>query len=321
MTFIDFIQHNAVAFYGVVGLIALMVGSFLNVVIHRLPIMMEREWRAGLAELDNEILADDPHFSVSSLNTATAAGPATTETSTSGSSLPANGTEETFNLAVPRSRCPTCGTEIKSWQNIPLISYLFLGGKCGKCRSNISIRYPLVELVTMLLSLIVAWHFGPTPQAILGIIVTWFLVAMSMIDFDTQLLPDSLTLPLMWIGLIAALLPIFTDLRSAVIGAACGYMILWTIYQLFKIITGKEGMGFGDFKLLAALGALLGWQALPSIILLSSLVGAIVGLSLIAITGRDKNIPIPFGPYLAAAGWIAMLWGESLTNWYYGVLA
>ena len=266
MTFIDLIQYNAVAFYGVVGFIALMVGSFLNVVIYRLPIMMEREWRAGLAELDAEALDDEQHLSVPTLSTATAVGPTTSEAP--GDVQPTVSSEEAFNLAVPRSRCPSCDTEIKSWQNIPVISYLFLGGKCGNCKSKISIRYPLVELTTMLLSLAVAWHFGPTPQAILGIIVTWFLVAMSMIDFDTQLLPDSLTLPLMWIGLLAALLPVFTDLRSAVIGAACGYMILWTIYHLFKIITGKEGMGFGDFKLLAALGALLGWQSLPSIICL-----------------------------------------------------
>ena len=295
MTFIDFFHHNAVAYYGVVGFIALMVGSFLNVVIHRLPIMMEREWRAGLAELDAEALTEEHEARRQS--------------------------PESFNLAVPRSRCPSCNSEIKAWQNIPIVSYLFLGGKCSSCKTKISMRYPLIEFFTMLLSLVVAWHFGPTPQAILGIVVTWFLIAMSMIDFDTQLLPDSLTLPLMWIGLLVALIPVFTDLRSAVIGAATGYMVLWSIYQFFKIVTGKEGMGFGDFKLLAALGALLGWQALPSIILLSSLVGAVVGLSLIAFTGRDKDIPIPFGPYLAAAGWIAMLWGDSLTNWYYGILA
>ena len=165
--------------------------------------------------------------------------------------------------------------------------------------------------------LVVALILGPTPAALLGIVVTWFLVAMSMIDFDHQLLPDSMTLPLMWIGLLAALVPVFADIRSAVLGAALGYMVLWSIYQLFKLITGKEGMGYGDFKLLAALGALLGWQALPVIILLSSLVGAIVGLTIIAITRRDKNIPIPFGPYLAAAGWLAMLWGDDLGNWYY----
>jgi leader peptidase (prepilin peptidase)/N-methyltransferase len=173
----------------------------------------------------------------------------------------------------------------------------------------------------MALSLIVAWRLGPGVATILGIVVTWFLVAMSMIDFDHQLLPDSMTLPLMWIGLLAAMVPVFADLKSAVIGAALGYMILWSIYQLFKLITGKEGMGFGDFKLLAALGALLGWQSLPVIILLSSAVGAIVGLALIAISKRDKNIPIPFGPYLAAAGWLAMLWGDDLSNWYYNFLA
>jgi leader peptidase (prepilin peptidase)/N-methyltransferase len=172
----------------------------------------------------------------------------------------------------------------------------------------------------MLLSLIVAWQLGPTPQAALGIVVTWFFVAMTMIDVDHQLLPDSLTLPLMWIGLLAALVPVFTDLQSAVIGAAAGYMVLWLVYQLFRIVTGKEGMGYGDFKLLAAIGALLGWQALPVVILLSSLVGAVVGLAIIALTGRDRNIPIPFGPYLAAAGWIAMLWGDALSSWYYGLL-
>ena len=323
MTLIDLMQHNAVVFYGVVGFIALMVGSFLNVVIHRLPIMMEREWKAGLAELDAEAIIFEQEQSATAFNTAAAGGITTTdnENLTVGGSSTTDATAETFNLAVPRSRCPTCDSEISSWQNVPIASYLILGGKCGNCKTKISLRYPLVEFFTMLLSLIVAWHFGPTPAAVLGIIVTWFLISMSMIDFDTQLLPDSLTLPLMWIGLLAALLPVFTDLRSAVIGAAAGYMTLWTIYQLFKIITGKEGMGYGDFKLLAALGALLGWQTLPAIILLSSLVGAVVGLSLIALTGRDKDIPIPFGPYLAAAGWIAMLWGESLTNWYYGILA
>jgi len=263
---------NPVFFYVTVAIVSLLVGSFLNVVIHRLPIMMERAWREGLEELQEQP-SDSPN-------------------------------SEAFNLAVPRSRCPSCDHAISAWQNIPIVSYLLLSGKCKNCRTPISIRYPLVELVTMVLSLIVAWQFGPSTQAILGIITTWFLVAMTMIDFDHQLLPDSLTLPLMWIGLLAALIPVFSDLRSAVIGAAAGYLVLWSVYQLFKILTGKEGMGYGDFKLLAALGALLGWQSLPVIILLSSLVGAVVGIAIIVITGRDKNIPIPFGPYLAAAGWI-----------------
>lgn len=300
MNLVDALQDNAVIYYGVVAYISLMVGSFLNVVIHRLPIMMERGWRDGVVDY----LADQQPDKDNTLSL---------EFRTE---LP----PEPFNIAVPQSRCPQCGHAIKAWQNIPVISYLILRGKCSGCKTSISVRYPAIELITMLMSLIVAWHFGATPQAFLGIIVTWFLIGMSMIDVDHQLLPDSMTLPLMWIGLLAALIPVFADLQSAIIGAAMGYMILWSIYQLFKLVTGKEGMGFGDFKLLAALGALLGWQALPVIILLSSLVGAIVGVTLIAITGRDKNIPIPFGPYLAAAGWLAMLWGNDLSGWYYSTL-
>lgn len=318
MTILDALQHNAVLFYGVVAFVSLMVGSFLNVVIHRLPIMMERSWRAGIEEFENE--QNPTNLEVGTLATTNGMDDAMPN-AIPGPQISSDSNSEQFNLAVPRSQCPSCGSEIKSWQNIPVVSYLMLRGKCANCKTAISARYPIVEFATMLLSLLVAWQLGPTPQAALGIVVTWFLVSMSMIDIDHQLLPDSLTLPLMWIGLLAALAPVFTDLRSAVIGAAAGYMILWTIYQLFRIITGKEGMGFGDFKLLAAIGALLGWQALPVVILLSSLVGAVVGVTIIALTGRDKNIPIPFGPYLAAAGWIAMLWGESLSNWYYSFLA
>lgn len=309
MLIFELFQYNALAFYGVVALVSLMVGSFLNVVIHRLPIMMERAWREGMEEFaasDNEsssLPADAPELAEN------AADESVTKPE-----------PEPFNLAVPRSRCPACGSEIKAWQNIPVVSYLLLRGKCANCQNPISVRYPIVEFMTMVFSLIVAWQLGPTPQAALGIVVTWFFVSMTMIDIDHQLLPDSLTLPLMWIGLLAALVPVFTDLQSAVVGAAAGYMVLWLVYQLFRIVTGKEGMGYGDFKLLAAIGALLGWQALPVVILLSSLVGAVVGIALIAVTGRDKNIPIPFGPYLAAAGWIAMLWGESLSQWYYGLL-
>jgi leader peptidase (prepilin peptidase)/N-methyltransferase len=293
MSLLDTLQYNAWAFYGVVGFVSLMVGSFLNVVIYRLPVMMERDWRESLQEMS---LTGSDEVSE------TAAG-------------------EPFNLAVPRSRCPSCGSEIKAWQNIPVLSYLLLGGRCASCKATISSRYPIVEFTTMLLSLVVAWQLGPAPQAALGILITWFFVAMSMIDFDHQLLPDALTLPLMWIGLLAALVPVFADLRSAVIGAAAGYLILWLVYQLFRLLTGKEGMGYGDFKLLAAIGALLGWQALPIVILLSSLVGAVVGIAIISVTGRNRNIPIPFGPYLAAAGWIAMLWGEALSAWYYGLLS
>jgi len=329
MSILDLFQHNAMVFYGVVAFVSLMVGSFLNVVIHRLPIMMERGWKEGVDEYLSEHATqlagvdDSTPERLQSNKTESAAETLASDAADDIASTPAVASQETsepFNLAVPRSRCPGCQKEISAWQNIPVLSYLMLGGKCGNCKNPISLRYPIVEFVTMLLSLVVAWQFGPTHQAVLGIVVTWFLVSMSMIDIDHQLLPDSMTLPLMWIGLLAAFLPVFADLPSAVIGAAAGYMVLWTVYQLFRVITGKEGMGYGDFKLLAALGALLGWQVLPIIILLSSLVGAVVGVAIIAVTGRDKNIPIPFGPYLAAAGWIAMLWGESLSNWYYGFL-
>lgn len=323
MPALDVIMQHTPLFYGVVAFVSLMVGSFLNVVIHRLPIMMERAWREGMEEYSEEhsqeIIATAPLGDTGELLPATDAPAMSNQASVA--STPAVSSSEKFNLAVPRSRCPACGQEIKAWQNIPIISFLLLRGKCAGCDATISARYPIVEFVTMLLSLVVAWQLGPTPQCVLGIVVTWFLVAMSMIDVDHQLLPDTLTLPLMWIGLLAALIPVFTDLRSAVIGAAAGYMILWSIYQLFLLVTGKEGMGFGDFKLLAAIGALLGWQALPVVILLSSLVGAVVGVTIIMFTGRDKNIPIPFGPYLAAAGWIAMLWGDRLSTWYYGLMA
>ena len=310
MSLIDAIQNNAVFFYGVVAFLGLFVGSFLNVVIYRLPVMMHNEWREAMEEM----VAEDAAAAASqgqSTVTEPDAEPVSAEAVAA----------EKFNLSVPRSRCPQCNNLITWWQNIPVLSYLMLLGKCHKCKTPISIRYPTVELVTMLLSLVVAWHFGPTLQCVLGIITTWFLISMSMIDFDHHLLPDSLTLPLLWIGLLASLFQVFTDVESAVIGAAAGYLILWSVYQLFKLITGKEGMGFGDFKLLAALGALLGWQQLPMIILLSSLIGAAVGLTLIAVAGRDKNIPIPFGPYLAAAGWVAMLWGAQITSAYFGLLS
>lgn len=283
MTLIEMFHHNAVFFYGVVGFISLMVGSFLNVVIHRLPIMMENEWRRGCQELDCE----DPE------------------------SLPP---PEVFNLNSPGSHCPGCDKPIRWWQNVPLLSYLLLGGKCASCKIKISIRYPLVELVTALLSLVVAWKFGPTLPTIAGIVITWCLVALTMIDFDHQLLPDSITLPLMWLGLLASLIPVFVTPVDAIVGAAAGYLSLWAVYQIFRLITGKEGMGYGDFKLLAALGAWFGWQMLPIIILLSSLVGAVVGISLILFKGQGREVPIPFGPYLAAAGWIAMLGGATLAG-------
>lgn len=335
MTLIEALQANAVLFYGVVAFLGLFVGSFLNVVIYRLPVMMHNEWREAMREMAAEEAANgsattdspsadsqsaDDQSSVDHANQDHADQVAVEQSTANPTGNYALTSEsETFNLSVPRSRCPKCDNLITWWQNIPVLSYLMLLGKCHKCKTPISIRYPTIELVTMLLSLVVAWHFGPSLQCALGILATWFLVAMTMIDFDHQLLPDNLTLPLLWIGLLASLLPVFADVRSAVIGAAAGYVVLWSVFQLFKLLTGKEGMGYGDFKLLAALGALLGWQQLPMIILVSSLLGAVVGLSLIALAGKDKNVPIPFGPYLAAAGWIGMLWGDAISSGYLGL--
>ena len=260
------------------------MGSFLNVVILRLPKMMERDWQAQC----HEYLEQESD---------------TTEA-------------EPLSLSKPASTCPDCGHKIRFYENIPVISWLLLRGKCTGCKTSISIRYPVIELVTALLSVIVAWHFGFGWQALAALVLTWALIALSVIDFDTQLLPDAITLPFLWLGLTLSLFPIFADMRTALIGAIAGYLSLWIVYQVFKLVTGKEGMGFGDFKLLALLGAWLGWQALPIVILLSSLVGAVVGVLLITVQGRDRQTPIPFGPYLAAAGWIAMLWGEQIKTTY-----
>ena len=268
------------------GLSGLLVGSFLNVVIFRLPIMMQRNWRkecADYLQIDAKDIA-----------------------------LP----EEPFNLALPLSRCPHCNTLIKPQHNIPIFSYLVLEGCCAKCRNPISLRYPIIEALTAIASAIVAWHFGYTLQTVFALILTWSLIALSFIDIDHQLLPDNITLPVLWLGLLLSLFGFFTDTHASIIGAIAGYTILWAIYHLFKLTTGKEGMGYGDFKLLSLFGAWLGWQYLPVIILLSSLVGAIIGLSMILIHRRDHNTPIPFGPYLAAAGWIALLWGEDLNQIY-----
>ena len=271
----------------VAGLLGLCVGSFLNVVIHRLPKMMEQDWHAQCADLRGE-----------TPSTATA-----------------------LTLARPRSRCPSCGHQITVLENIPIISYLLLRGRCSSCGTSISPRYPVVEAVTGLLSAYAVWHFGPTPQGAGALLLIWALIALTGIDFDTQLLPDSITLPLLWLGLAFNLAGTYVDLFSAVIGAMIGYLTLWSVFWLFKLATGKEGMGFGDFKLLAALGAWLGWQMLPAIILLSSIVGAVVGISLIVATRHGRNTPIPFGPYLAAAGVIALFWGPQLTRSYLGLMA
>lgn len=261
---------------------SLMVGSFLNVVIHRLPIMMERDWKAQCAELAGEPAA----------------------------------IAEPFNLMRPASHCPHCGHRIAPWENIPLFSYLRQRGRCHECRQPISFRYPLIELGCAVLSAIVIWQLGATVQGLAGVFLTWSLLALSAIDIDHQLLPDGITLPVLWLGLLLGLFGIFTDTHSSLIGAIAGYLSLWLIFHLFKLLTGKEGMGYGDFKLFALFGAWLGWQSLPLIILLSSLVGALVGIALILFRGRDRQLPIPFGPYLAAAGWIALLWGDDITQAY-----
>ncbi len=293
ITLFTLLQSSPAFFIGLTLVVGLMVGSFLNVVIHRLPLMMEREWRAQL----EEAAAEEQGATEAAANTSREEAPLT--------------------LATPASHCPHCGHKIRWFENIPLLSYLWLRGKCSACGQGISLRYPLVELATGLLSAYVAWHFGFGWPAAAALLLTWALIALSMIDFDHQLLPDVITLPFLWIGLTLSLFPVFTDMRSAIIGAAAGYLSLWSIYHLFRLITGKEGMGYGDFKLLALLGAWMGWQALPVVILMSSLVGAVVGISMIVFLGRDKQLPIPFGPYLAAAGWITLLWGDRITGAYF----
>ncbi|ASX09570.1 TPA: prepilin peptidase [Aeromonas dhakensis] len=271
-------------YFSLVFLFSLMIGSFLNVVIHRLPIMLEREWQAEYLSYFN------PETQLQQ--------------------------EERYNLMVPRSACPHCGHAITAMENIPLLSWLWLKGRCRECQAPISARYPLVELLTALLSLVVAATFPPGWALLAALLLTWGLVALTFIDLDKMLLPDQLTLPLLWGGLLFNLAGGFVPLADAVIGAMAGYLVLWSLYWAFKLLTGKEGMGYGDFKLLAALGAWLGWQALPIVLLLSSLVGAIIGISLILLRNHHQGKPIPFGPYLAIAGWIALLWGDTITRWY-----
>jgi leader peptidase (prepilin peptidase)/N-methyltransferase len=282
MPLLDLLRASPLTLYVAAALLGLAVGSFLNVVIHRLPKMMEREWKRdcrALLELE----------------------PAATG--------------EAFDLVRPRSRCPHCGHAIRTLENIPVVSWVMLRGRCSACGTAISLRYPAVEIATAAFTVAVAWHFGPVPQALAALMLTWALIALTMIDLDCQLLPDDITLPLLWLGLIANLFGMFTNLPSAVLGAAAGYLLLWLVYAGFKLLTGKEGMGHGDFKLLAMLGAWTGWQMLPLIIILSSVAGSMVAVVLL-IRGHERSQPIPFGPYLAAAGWIALLWGEPITRAY-----
>lgn len=283
MDILDFWRSNIMVFVGCVVVLGLLVGSFLNVVVYRLPKMLMRDWRNQAREVLE---------------------------------MPAQDTSEIFNLILPHSSCPHCGHEIKPWENIPIVSWLFLRGKCSGCQQSISARYPLVELACGLLSGVIAWHYGVSWEALAMLVLTWGLLSMSLIDADHQILPDALVLPLLWLGLILNSFALFTSLSDAVWGAIIGYMSLWSIFWLFKLITGKEGMGYGDFKLLAMLGAWGGWQVLPLTILLSSVVGAVLGVIILRLQHNSYSNPIPFGPYLALAGWIALIWGDQITSSY-----
>ena len=282
MALLDLLADSPAAFTALLGAFGLLVGSFLNVVIHRLPIMMDREWRrdcVALLQPDAAAQAD-----------------------------------ERYNLAVPRSCCPRCGAMIRALDNIPVLSWLVLRGRCRHCGAPIAARYPVIEATAGLMGAIVAWHFGFGITAVLAAGLSWTLLALAAIDYDTMLLPDTLTLPLLWAGLVANLFGVFVPLETAVIGAMAGYVVLWGVFWAFKLATGKEGMGYGDFKLLAAVGAWLGWPVLPSVILGAAGVGAVVGLALMAFRGHDRSKPIPFGPYLAAAGWLCLVFGPFLSD-------
>jgi len=286
MNLLQALEYSPAFFILAVGITGLLIGSFLNVVIYRLPVMMQRDWQQQCRELLHpEDAGNEP-----------AAG--------------------TFNLIKPDSRCPHCNNPIPPLANIPVLSYCLLRGKCKHCKQSISLRYPVIETVTGILSVIVAWHFGFSWACAGGLLLTWGLIALTMIDYDHQLLPDSITLPFLWIGLFISLFGIYVDSHASIIGALAGYLSLWSVYQGFKLLTGKEGMGYGDFKLLAMLGAWLGWQMVPVIVLLSSLVGAVVGITLVALRKHERGKPIPFGPYLAAAGWISLLWGDKIIESY-----
>jgi leader peptidase (prepilin peptidase)/N-methyltransferase len=278
------LEQHAVLLVSVVALFGLVIGSFLNVVIHRLPRILERGWRQQCAELLDQPLPEAPG--------------------------------ERYDLLQPASHCPHCKAPIRAYDNIPLLSYLLLSGRCRHCGAGISLRYPLLELLAALLAVAVALRFGVSAQTLAGLGLTWCLLALTVIDLDHHLLPDAITLPLLWAGLLVNLGGLFTDLASAVLGAVAGYLSLWAVYHLFRLVTGKEGMGHGDFKMLAMFGAWLGWQLLPLVILLSSLVGAAVGIALIVSGRHARGVPIPFGPFLALAGWIALLWGDALVAGY-----
>ena len=291
MDLFDAFRASPGFYVGTLAVLGLMVGSFLNVVIHRLPKMMEADWKQQCTEYLHPEEAEK-----------LAAMPVTK-----------------YNLIVPRSGCPSCGHQITALENIPLLSYAVLGGKCSACKTKISLRYPAIEAVTALLTAFMAWKFGVSLQAVCAIVFAWSMIALTFIDADTTLLPDDITLPLLWLGLLVNVFGVFSSLPAAVFGAVAGYLALWSVYWLFKLTTGKEGMGYGDFKLLGAIGAWLGWQMLGQVILLSAAVGAVVGVIGILVYGREKGAKIPFGPYLAAAGLIALIWGADINKWYWAL--
>lgn len=281
--FVSLFEQQPFLYLATLFVLGAVIGSFLNVVIYRIPVMMHREWRRDCLEFLEQ---------------------------------PADSEIETFNLNTPRSRCGNCGHQIRAVENIPLVSYLLLGGKCSACKAPISMQYPLVELFTAIASVIVGWYLGVTVQAAAALFMTWSLIAMTGIDIGHKLLPDNITLPLLWLGIFLSLFDVFIDLETSVIGAMAGYLSLWSVFVLFKLVTGKEGMGHGDFKLLAALGAWLGWKPLFIVILTSSVVGAIIGIGMILLKRSERGTQIPFGPYLAGAGWMTLLWGEGLMRFY-----
>jgi leader peptidase (prepilin peptidase)/N-methyltransferase len=284
---VSFLQSQVTTYLTFLFVLGLLIGSFLNVVIYRLPIMMQREWRSDCLEFLDQ---------------------------------PSEAATEKFNISVPRSRCSKCGHAISALENIPILSYFTLRGKCRQCKTPISMQYPLVELFTGVISLIIGWHFGVSLQTLAGLFFSWCLIAASGIDLGHKLLPDTITLPLMWLGILLSLFNVFIDLETSVIGAIAGYLFLWSVFWLFKLVTGKEGMGHGDFKLLAALGAWCGWEMLLVIVLTSSLIAAIVGITMIILGKTERSTQIPFGPYLAGAGWISFLWGPVLLSTYLNIL-
>jgi leader peptidase (prepilin peptidase)/N-methyltransferase len=286
MEMLQSLESTPALFYTTVVVLGLVIGSFLNVVIHRVPIILKYNWSRQCRELHEPDHEDD------------------------------DAANKPFNLLRPASHCPVCGHRIRAIENIPVASYIFLRGRCAACHTRIPPRYPVIELATSILSVFTAIHFGYTPQTAAALAFTWMIIPLCVIDYDEQLLPDCITLPLLWAGLVLSLADIFIDSRESIIGALSGYLCLWVVYHLFKLATGKEGMGYGDFKLLAAIGAWVGWQALPVVILFSSVVGAMTGILLIAIKGHQRSQPIPFGPFLACAGWITLLWGQNILDLY-----